>query len=90
MNCSTELMSANLESRILGKQGRLQTSTLNYFALPPQKVGKIDTNFLTCEKNRIRLLIGHTIFFSSEKNPMTNAFAPHQRDTIFIWRVCTG
>ena len=62
-------MSANLEAMILGP---LQTFTLSYFAWPPRKAGKNDKNFLTCEKNRISLLIGHTIFFTSEKNRMTN------------------
>ena len=50
LNCSAELMSANLEVMILGKQARLQAFTLNYFARPPRKAGKTDTNFLTCEK----------------------------------------
>ena len=45
---------------------RVQTFTPSYFAWPPRKAGKTDTNFLTCEKNRISLLIGHTIFFTSE------------------------
>ena len=67
INCSTELMSANLEDIILWKKGTLQTFTLNYFTWPLRKAGKTDTNFLTCEKNRISLLIGHTIFFTSEK-----------------------
>ena len=49
-----------------------------------RKAGKTDTNFLTCEKNRIRLLIGHTIFFTSEKNRMTNEIASHERETTFI------
>ena len=55
----------------------------------PRKAGKPDTNFLTCEKNRIRLLIGHTIFFTSNKNRMTNEIASHQRETIFIEFVLT-
>ena len=38
----------------------------------------------TMQKNRIRLLIGHTIFFTSEENRMTNEIASHQRETIFI------
>ena len=50
----------------------------------PRKAGEPDTNFLTCEKNRIRLLIGHTKFFTGEKNRMTNEIASHQRETIFI------
>ena len=39
-------------SHDLGKQGTLQTFNLNYFAWPPRKAGKTDTNFLTCEKNQ--------------------------------------
>ena len=77
-------MSANIEAMILVKHGPLQTFTLSYFALPPRKAGKNDTNFLTCEKNRISLLIGHTIFFTSEKNRMTNGIGSHQRETDFI------
>ena len=53
-------------------------------ARPPRKAGKNDTKFLTCEKNRISLLIGHTIFFTSEKNRMTNGIGSHQRETDFI------
>ena len=71
-------MSANLEAMTLVKEGTLQTFTLYYFAWPPRKAGKTDTNFLTSEKNRIRFLIGHTIFFNSEKNRMTNEMASHQ------------
>jgi len=70
-------MSANLEAMILVKQGALLTSTQLL-----RKAGKTDT--ITSEKNRIRLLIGHTIFFASEKNRMTNETASHQRQTIFI------
>ena len=77
-------MSASFEAMILVKQGTLQTFTLDYFAWSPRKAGKTDTNFLTCEKNRIRLLLGHTIIFTSEKNRMTNEIASHQRETIFI------
>ena len=47
INCSTEFMSANLEAMILGKQGMLQTFTLNYFAWPPPKARKPDSNFRT-------------------------------------------
>ena len=67
-------MSVNLEAMILGEQETLQTFTLNYFARPSRKAGK----FLTCEKNRIRLLIGYTIFFTGENNRMTNEIASHQ------------
>ena len=74
-------MSANLEAMILGKHGPLQTFTLSYFAW---QAGKNDTNFLTCEKNCISLLIGHAIFFTSEKNRMTNGIGSHQRETDFI------
>ena len=35
--------------------------------------------FLTCEKNGIRLLIGHAIFFTGQKNRMTNEIASYQR-----------
>ena len=77
-------MSENLEAMILGKQGTLQTFTPSYFAWPPRKAGKTDTNFLTCEKNRISLLIAHTIFFTIEKNRMTNGIGSHQRETNFI------
>ena len=45
-NCSTELRYANLEVKMLGKQGTLQTLTLNYFACPPRKAGKTDTIFM--------------------------------------------
>ena len=37
------------------------------------------------KKSRTRLLIGHTIFFTSEKNRMTNEIPSHQRETTFIW-----
>ena len=83
-------MSANLEAMILGKHSPLQTFTLSYFAWRDihsqllRKAGKNDTNFLTCEKNCISLLIGHTIFFTSEKNHMTNGIGSHQRETDFI------
>ena len=56
---------------------------------PERRENPITANFLACEKNRIRLLISHTILFTSEKNPMTNEIASHQRETIFIRRVCT-
>ena len=67
INPCTELMSAYLKSMILIKQGTLQTFALIYFAWPPPKTGKADTNFLTRDQSRIRLLIGHTIFFTTEK-----------------------
>ena len=75
INCFTEFMSANLEAMILGKQETLQTFTLNYFAWPPRKAGKTDTNSL----------IGHTIFFTSENNRMTNEIAFHQWETNFLF-----
>ena len=81
-NCSTELMSANLEAMILGKQRTLPT-------WPPRKAGKTDTNFLTFEKNRSWLLIGRRIFFTSEKNRRTDEIASLQRETVFIRGVCT-
>jgi len=50
INRSTELMSANLEAMILGRQVTLQTFTLNYFAWPPRKAGKTDTIFPIAKK----------------------------------------
>jgi len=42
---------------------------------------KTNTNLLTEEKTLIRLLIGHTIFFTSEKNRVTNETAFHEKYT---------
>ena len=78
-------MSANLEALTLVKEETLQTFTLYYFAWPPPQAGKTDTNFLTSEKSRIRFLICHTIFFTSEKNRMTNKKIDLIKERIFLF-----
>ena len=59
-------MSANLEAMILGKPAGNVTNIHSQFVhMTAPKGGK----------SRFRLLIGHTIFFTSEKNRMTNEIA---------------
>ena len=42
-------------------------------------VVKSDTSFFTSEKDRIGFVIGHTIFFTSEENRMTNRIASQKK-----------
>ena len=48
------------------------------------KAGKLDTTFVTSEKNRISAMIGYTIFFTREKHRMTNHNSGKKPDTNFI------
>jgi len=82
-------MSANLEAMTLGKQGTLQTFTLNYFAWPPPKGGKNRYKYSHLWKKSYQASDWSCDIFTSEKNCMANEIDSHQRGTIFIGWVCS-
>ena len=54
---------------------------------PSVKGGKTDTIFVTSENFCLRLGIGHTVFFTSEKNRTTNHIACTLQRIILIWQL---
>ena len=70
INCSTETMSANLETMIdSGEAAKVvNVPTLGSRAKRREK----RYHFFTSEKHRMTNHRPHTIFFTSEKNRMTN------------------
>ena len=68
MNSSTARKSANFEELEEGAMIKRKTAKAEFLILEALlKGGKTDRIFLTSEKFRMRAVIGHTIFFTSEK-----------------------
>jgi hypothetical protein len=72
----------HLESRLMLSEGKMQPVVYLTMAKKPCKI------FFTSEHFRMSVLIGHTIFFSSEKNRMTNMIFSKGWKTTFISQLC--
>ena len=76
INFSTEVISANLEL--------LEEDAMVRLVNPSVKGGKNGTFFVASENFRLRLVIGHTVFFTSEKNRTIKQIACTLQRIIFI------